>query len=180
MEQAHGNFTSWDAWMNDLLVFQTECLDLLVCLLGRDRVPFLVRRNVAGPAGHSAGLPFSVFLAIPHVPVLIEAASRERTLLEPVEWSEHATRRSHLCGRQPVSVLLPRRKQQPATHCRSTSVRRNSGHGGSFSHFREHDVGYRVRDQVFGRLAAEHRVVQIGRQLRRGQSRRVARPGVIL
>ena len=76
--------------MNYLLVFQTECLDKLVCLLGRDRVPFLARRNVAGPPDRTdaSGLPFSVFLAIPHVPVLVEVASLERTFLESVEWSE--------------------------------------------------------------------------------------------
>ena len=73
--------------MNYRAVFQTKSLDKLVCLLRRDRVPFLARRNVAGPPDRTdaSGLPFSVFLAIPHVPALIEVASRELTLLGSVE-----------------------------------------------------------------------------------------------
>ena len=64
------------------------------------------RRNVAGPPDRTdaSGLPFSAFLAIPHVPVLVEVASLERTFLESVEWSEcHQAQPPVWTGRRAVA-----------------------------------------------------------------------------
>jgi hypothetical protein len=78
LKTMHGNFTTYNEFMDTRVTMQVDDLDPIAARLVHDQQPFLARENVDGS--------FSLFMEVPHA-ILLEVVSPKLSVLEPQPWS---------------------------------------------------------------------------------------------